>query len=69
MSKPNFYLRVFTEKPKVAFYAALTNPGYLGPFNMDVPLEFRKVFTNVGKAYNPSSGHGTWSLFPSKPNL
>lgn len=48
---------VFTEKPKVAFYAALTNAGFVGPFNIDITLKFSKVYTNVGKAYNPSTGN------------
>ena len=41
----------------MAFYAALTNVGPVGPFNTHVVLKFSKVFTNVGKAYNPSTGN------------
>ncbi|KAM8742330.1 complement C1q-like protein 2 [Acanthopagrus schlegelii] len=47
------------EKPKVAFYTALTDAGQLGPYNTDITLKYSKVFTNTGKAYNPSTGFFT----------
>ncbi|KAL6098747.1 uncharacterized protein ACO6RY_17823 [Pungitius sinensis] len=47
------------EKPKVAFYTALTDAGQVGPFNTDVTLKYSKVFTNVGNAYSPSTGFFT----------
>ncbi|KAM8742517.1 uncharacterized protein AB9X84_019559 isoform 5-T5 [Acanthopagrus schlegelii] len=47
------------EKPKVAFYTALTDAGQLGPYNTDITLKYSKVFTNIGKAYNPSTGFFT----------
>ncbi|KAK5887669.1 hypothetical protein CesoFtcFv8_016257 [Champsocephalus esox] len=37
---------------KVAFYTALTDAGYVGPFTTDTTLKFSKVFTNIGNAYN-----------------
>ncbi|XP_059194899.1 heavy metal-binding protein HIP-like [Centropristis striata] len=44
---------------KVAFYAALTDGGYVGPFDSLITLKYSKVFTNVGDAYNPSTGFFT----------
>ncbi|XP_073336074.1 complement C1q-like protein 2 [Pagrus major] len=47
------------EKPKVAFYTGLTDDGIVGPYNTDTTLKFSKVFTNIGNAYNPSTGFFT----------
>ncbi|XP_030293626.1 uncharacterized protein LOC115594009 isoform X1 [Sparus aurata] len=47
------------EKPKVAFYTGLTDAGNLGPYNTDTTLKYSKVFTNIGNAYNPSTGFFT----------
>ncbi|XP_030266706.1 heavy metal-binding protein HIP-like [Sparus aurata] len=47
------------EKPKVAFYTALTDAETLGPYNTDITLKYSKVFTNIGNAYNPSTGFFT----------
>lgn len=44
---------------QVAFYAALTNTGAVGPYNTPQLLKFTKVFTNVGQAYNASTGFFT----------
>lgn len=44
---------------QVAFYAALTNSGAVGPYNTPQLLKFTKVFTNVGQAYNASTGFFT----------
>ncbi|KAF1387364.1 hypothetical protein PFLUV_G00104670 [Perca fluviatilis] len=47
------------EKPKVAFYTALTEAGNVGPYNKDITLKYSKVFTNIGNAYNPATGFFT----------
>uniref|UniRef100_W5KI94 C1q domain-containing protein n=1 Tax=Astyanax mexicanus TaxID=7994 RepID=W5KI94_ASTMX len=39
-------------EPKVAFSAALTDSGTVGPFS----VQTQKVITNVGKAYNSNTG-------------
>jgi len=41
---------------QVAFSAALTDAGRVGPFNTDIKLTFSKVFTNMGQAYSPTTG-------------
>ncbi|CAK6962231.1 multimerin-2-like [Scomber scombrus] len=47
------------ESAKVAFYAALTNSGGVGPYNTATVLKFSKVFTNVGNVYSPITGYFT----------
>lgn len=41
----------------MAFYAALSNVGHIGPFNTDILLKYEKVFTNVGQAYDRNTGN------------
>ncbi|XP_028323045.1 uncharacterized protein LOC114476006 [Gouania willdenowi] len=51
--------KINAERPKVAFYAALTNAGSIGPFNMDTILKFSKLFTNLGNGYSSETGFFT----------
>ncbi|XP_038828697.1 complement C1q-like protein 3 isoform X2 [Salvelinus namaycush] len=45
-------------QPKVAFTAALrtSGSGYIGPFTTHTPLQYKRVFSNFGSGYNPSTG-------------
>ncbi|XP_061568045.1 complement C1q-like protein 3 [Cololabis saira] len=44
--------------PQVAFSATLrdTGSGDTGPFTTAIPLQYKKVFSNAGNSYNPSTG-------------
>ncbi|XP_067441882.1 uncharacterized protein [Thunnus thynnus] len=44
------------ERPKVAFSVGLTDAGRVGPFGTEITLKFSKIFTNIGQAYNPTTG-------------
>ncbi|XP_042563079.1 complement C1q and tumor necrosis factor-related protein 9A-like [Clupea harengus] len=48
-----------TEKPKVAFSAALTDSGYIKAGNTVLNLVFTKSITNVGQAYSNMTGFFT----------
>ncbi|XP_075882137.1 caprin-2-like [Nelusetta ayraudi] len=54
-------LKTDKELKQVAFSASLlaSGEGYLGPFNTEIPMVFRHVFTNIGNAYNPNTGFFT----------
>ncbi|XP_078125763.1 complement C1q-like protein 2 [Sander vitreus] len=45
-------------KPQVAFSAALlaSGSGDTGPFTAATPLKYKRVFSNTGSSYNPSTG-------------
>ncbi|XP_068193597.1 complement C1q-like protein 2 [Antennarius striatus] len=45
-------------KPQVAFSAALrdSGSGNIGPFNTPTPLRYKRIFSNIGSNYNPSTG-------------
>ncbi|KAK1905151.1 Complement C1q-like protein 2 [Dissostichus eleginoides] len=47
---------VNADRPQVAFSAGLTDAGLVGAFNIAITLKFSKVFTNIGRAYNPTTG-------------
>ena len=47
---------VLTDQAKVAFSVGLTNDGYVGPFSSQTTLVYKKVFTNIGSAYDTTTG-------------
>ena len=53
-----------TDKTEVAFGTMLEKGGVHGPFKTDVTLAYNKVFTNIGGAYDSSTGKDiTCSLY------
>ena len=47
---------MLTDQAKVAFSVGLTNDGYVGPFSSTTTLVYERAITNIGNAYNPSTG-------------
>ncbi|XP_029610806.1 complement C1q-like protein 2 [Salmo trutta] len=48
--------RATADRPKVAFSAGLTDSRTVGPFVAETTLAYTKIFSNIGKAYNPATG-------------
>lgn len=47
----------YTAKSTVVFSATTDESGAIGPFNTHTNILYKKAITNVGGAYNPSTGN------------